>query len=152
MAIGRRPKPLHLHVVEGTLRTTRHRKRVNGEPKPVGDLTKPPAWFSPGQREVWANCLRHAPPGLLKAIDWSTVAAFCVACDIHRQAVVQLNALGPQALTGPNEQLARLLIRIASQQAQMMLRLGGEMGFSPVSRARVTVDPRVAPNEFDEFA
>ena len=75
-----------------------------------------------------------------------------VACDFHCQATVMLNELGLQALTGPDTQLVRVLIKIVNGQAQMMLRLGSEMGFSPVGRARVTVDPRPAPNPFDEFA
>ena len=54
MAIGRPPKPAHLHVVEGTFRPHRHRKRLQSEPKPVGSLSEPPSWFTEGQREVWS--------------------------------------------------------------------------------------------------
>ena len=63
------------------------------------------------------------------------------------------NELGPSALVGPTGQEARLLIRIASQQAQVMVRMSSELGFSPSSRGRVTVDPRPAQaNPFDEFS
>ena len=69
MPTGRKPKPTHLHVIEGTFDVSRHSKRLKSEPKPVGTLKDPPAWFTTEQREVWAYGLQHAPAGLLKAID-----------------------------------------------------------------------------------
>ena len=62
----RPPKPLHLHMVEGTLNVTRHRKRVEREPRPVGDITDPPDWLTASQKATWRYAVRHAPPGLLK--------------------------------------------------------------------------------------
>jgi P27 family predicted phage terminase small subunit len=150
MPVGRKPKPIHLHVVEGTFDVSRHGKRLGREPKPVGSLTEPPAWFSGGQREVWAYGLKHAPPGLLKAIDLSTYMAWCVACDIHRQAAEELARMGVEGLTVGKIQ--NPLVGIMNRQASIMLKLASEMGFTPVGRARVTVDPRVGANPFDEFA
>ena len=151
MPVGRKPKPTFLHLVEGTLRPHRHSRRQGREPQPVGNLSDPPGWFSEGQRDVWAYVLRHAPPGLLKAIDWSTVGAFCVACDLHRQAVELLNELGSAGLVVPSGQ-QHALVGILNRQAEIMLKHASELGFSPTSRARVTVDPRAAVNPFDEFA
>ena len=91
---GRPRKPTFLHVVQGTFRGHRHRKRLQGEPKAIGDLGEPPIWFSAGQREAWARVLQHAPVGLLRAIDWSSVMAWAVACDTHRMATEELNKLG----------------------------------------------------------
>ena len=152
MPAGRPPKATFLHVVQNTYRKHRHAKRLDREPRPVGDLGGPPEWLSEGQRAVWDRVLQHAPPGLLKAVDWSSVMAFCVATDIHRMATEELNKLGPDGLVGPSEQLARALVGIASRQAVIMLKHAAELGFSPVSRTRVTVDPRKEVNPFDEFA
>ena len=142
MAIGRPPKPVHLHVVEGTFRPHRHRKRLKSEPKPVGTLSEPPVWFTDGQREVWAYGLKHVPDGVLRAIDLGNYVAWCVACDIHRLAVEELNRLGVEGLTakGSRGAIQNPLIAVMNQQAHVMLKLASEMGFSPVSRARVTVD------------
>ena len=38
-----------------------------------------------------------------------------------------------------------------NRQALIMLKHASEMGFTPVGRARVSVDPRVEVNPFDEF-
>ena len=156
MPVGRKPKPTHLHVIEGTFNATKHGKRLKREPKPVGDLTEPPAWFSVGQCEVWAYGLQHAPAGLLKAIDQGTYVAWCVASDTHRLAAEELARLGIWGLTisgaRPGSLLQNPLIEIMNRQALIMLKHASEMGFTPVSRARVSVDPRVEANPFDEFA
>ena len=147
MTAGRPRKPLHLHVVEGTLRPDRHGKRLKGEPRPVGDPGRAAGLpVSEAQREIWTQQLRHSPPGLLKAIDWSTVAA--LGGRLRRPQAGGRDAqrtrpLGPGWADG---QKARVLIKIVNQQAGIMLRMSSELGFSPVSRARVSVDPRVAPN------
>ena len=98
MPAGRKPKYTYLHVVEGTFNVAKHGKRLKGEPKPVGDLHDPPVYLSEAQRQVWAQQLRDAPAGLLKRLDWSDYLAWVIACDIHRQAVEELNKLGPSGL------------------------------------------------------
>ena len=156
MPAGPKPKPTHLHIVEGTFNTTRHRKRLKTEPKPVGNLSEPPAWFSEGQREVWSYGLKHAPAGLLKAIDQSTYVAWCVACETHRLAAEELAKLGLKGLTTRGSSglgvIQNPLVGIMNRQALIMLKHASEMGFTPVGRARVSVDPRVEVNPFDEFA
>ena len=155
MPVGRKPKPTHLHLVEGTFDVSRHRKRLKTEPKPVGNLTEPPAWLNDGQREVWAYGLKHAPMGLLKAIDLGTYVAWCVACDTHRLAAEQLAKMGVKGLLAPGAKggvVQSPLVGIMNRQALIMLRHASEMGFTPVGRARVSVDPRVEVNPFDEFA
>jgi P27 family predicted phage terminase small subunit len=155
MPAGRKPKPTHLHLVEGTFNVTRHSKRLKSEPKPVGNLHEPPQWFNDGQREVWAYGLRHAPMGLLKAIDLSTYVAWCVACDTHRQAAEHLAKMGVKGLLAPASRGSGLiqspLVGIMNRQALIMLKHASELGFTPVGRARVAVDPTAEVNPFDEF-
>ena len=154
MPVGRKPKPTHLHIVEGTFDVSRHRKRLKSEPKPVGNLNEPPVWFNEGQRDVWAHGLQHAPAGLLKAIDLGIYVAWVVACDTHRQAAEQLAKMGYKGLLAPGAKggvVQSPLVGVMNRQALIMLRHASEMGFSPVSRARVTVDPTKEVNPFDEF-
>ena len=164
MPTGRKPKPTRLHLVEGTFDVSRHRKRLKGEPRPIGDLHDPPAYLSQAQREIWAQQLRDAPAGLLKRLDWSDFLVWVVACDIHRQAAEQLNKLGPQGLiictgTKPGPGGTQLggtfmqnpLVGIMNRQALIMMKASEVLGFSPVARARVSVDPTTEVNPFDEF-
>ena len=156
MPVGRKPKPVHLHLIEGTFNTTKHSRRLKTEPKPVGNLSEPPPWFNDGQREVWTYGLKHAPMGLLKAIDMSTYAAWVVACDTHRLAAEQLAKMGVKGLLTAGSKGYGLvqspLVGIMNRQAVIMLKHASKLGFTPVGRSRVSVDPRVEVNPFDEFA
>ena len=153
MPTGRKPKPTHLHLIEGTFNATKHSKRLNREPNPVGTLDQVPPWFNDGQREVWAYGLKHAPAGLLKAIDLGTYVAWVVACDTHRLAAEEIAKLGIEGLTvrGSRGLVQNPLIDIMSRQTLIMLKLASEMGFTPVGRTRVSVDPREEVNPFDKF-
>jgi P27 family predicted phage terminase small subunit len=139
---GRKPKPTHLHVIEGTLHTSRHRKRAT-EPKPVGELVDPPGWMSASQKDVWHYALEHAPRGLLKKLDGSALTVWVVACDLHRQASEQLANLGAAGLlykTPANGMLIQSpLVGTVNRQATIMLKAAAELGFSPTSRGRVSV-------------
>lgn len=158
MPVGRKPKPTHLHVIEGTSNTTRHRGRKR-EPKPTGELQDAPDWFTDAQRDVWSYGLRSAPRGLLKAIDLSVFTVWVVACDAHRQAAEQLAKLGPGGLltrtatrhgrpdangnptTVGGSVVQSPLVGIMNRQALIMIKAAAEMGFTPSSRARVVTDP-----------
>jgi P27 family predicted phage terminase small subunit len=140
---GRKPKPTHLHLIEGTTHVTRHRGRAR-EPKPVGELVDPPGWMSASQKDVWRYALEHAPCGLLKKLDGSALTVWVIACDLHRQASEQLANLGAAGLlykTPANGTLIQSpLVGMVNRQAQIMLKAASELGFSPASRGRVSVD------------
>lgn len=158
VAGGQRPKPTKLHLIEGTYNVTAHRKRKL-EPKPRGSLPPPPDWFSALQREIWDFGLGAVPPGMLKTLDFGVYTTWCVALVAHRQAVEQLNKLGPEGLLsrGPTRigpkgadgnpviveghLQQNPVVNAMNKQALIILRASAELGFSPSSRARVTIDP-----------
>jgi phage terminase small subunit len=78
---GRRPKPTHLHKLQGTFNATRHGRGRAGEPIAEGDLHSPPRDLTPAQKDVWRYAIRHAPRGLLKRIDRDVLAIWCEARD-----------------------------------------------------------------------
>jgi P27 family predicted phage terminase small subunit len=135
---GRRPKPTHLKELEGNP----GKRRLNkDEPKPEGDLYAAPEWMSETQREGWAYAITNAPHGLLKQLDRSVLAIWVVAEDLHRQAAEKIAQYG--LLTkSPNAglPLQSPYLAILNKQAQIMLKAGAELGFSPSSRTRVQVD------------
>jgi P27 family predicted phage terminase small subunit len=135
---GRRPKPTHLKELEGNPGKRPLNKR---EPKPEGDLYAAPEWMSESQREGWAYAITHAPYGLLKQLDRSILAIWVVAEDLHREAAEKIVQYG--LLTkSPNAglPLQSPYLAILNKQAQIMLKAGAELGFSPSSRTRVQVD------------
>lgn len=151
---GRRPKPTHLKRLQGN---PGKRALNEAEPVPEGDLYAAPEWMSDAQRESWAYAITHAPYGLLKQLDASVLAIWVVAEDLHRQAAEKVTQYG--LLTkSPNAglPLQSPYLAILNKQAQIMLKAGAELGFSPASRTRVQVenargfgwltDPRANPD------
>lgn len=135
---GRRPKPTLLKEIEGNP----GKRAINKcEPRPEGDLYAAPIWMSDTQREGWAFAITHAPYGLLKQLDRSILAIWVVAEDLHREAAEKITQYG--LLTkSPNAglPLQSPYLAILNKQAQIMLKAGAELGFSPSSRTRVQVD------------
>lgn len=142
MAIrGRKPKPTHLHLVEGTTHVTRHRSRAD-EAKPVGNLSDPPDWMTPGQVVVWGYAITHAPKGLLKKIDLSTFSKWVVACEAFQRTAVIIGHMPAEdfVVQGARGETISASLRALQVTSTLMLRAATELGFTPASRARVTVD------------
>jgi P27 family predicted phage terminase small subunit len=142
---GRRPKPTALKELEGN---PGKRPLSRREPKPKGDLYAAPEWMTDSQREGWAAyAITHAPYGLLKQLDRSVLAIWVVAEDLHREAAEKIAQYG--LLTkSPNAglPLQSPYLAILNKQAQIMLKAGAELGFSPASRTRVQVVREIANN------
>lgn len=111
------------------------------EPKAKRPLKAAPAWFDRMHREVWEHVLQEAPAGLLKSIDEAVLATYVTAYVTHQRATEELcsSELLMESLMGGIK--ANPLIQVQSKAALVMLRAAAEMGFTPSSRSRVTVDP-----------
>ena len=134
MTRGRKPKPTALKLVEANPGKRALNKR---EPKPRGNLYDPPDWLTDDQRKGWEYAIESAPLGLLKRVDRSTLVAWVVAEDLHRQAVEKLNT-GAMLIKTPNGMPVQSpFLSIVNKQAQIMLKAAAEMGFTPASRSRV---------------
>jgi phage terminase small subunit len=139
---GRKPVPTVLRALHGN---PGKRPMPKHEPKPVGDLEEPLAWFSEDQKAGWTYALAHSPPSLLRRIDRGILAVWIVAEDLHRQAAVAQSVVGllvripTKATAGRDEAgvpAASPYINIINQQAKVMLKAASELGFTPVSRPR----------------
>jgi P27 family predicted phage terminase small subunit len=140
---GRRPKPTALKELEGN---PGKRPLNQHEPKPRGDLFAAPEWMSDTQREGWAYAITNSPYGLLKQLDRSILAIWVVAEDLHREAAEKISQFG--LLTkSPNAglPLQSPYLAILNKQAQLMLKAGAELGFSPASRTRVQIEGLSGP-------
>lgn len=146
MTRGRKPKPTVLKLVTGNP----GKRAINTkEPKPQGNLYDAPKWLTKSQAASWAYAIECAPLGLLKRIDRSVLVAWVVAEDLHRQAIEKLNG-GALLIKTPNGMPVQSpYLSIVNKQAQIMLKAGSEMGFTPASRSRVEQDGET--NDGDEF-
>lgn len=148
-------KPTALKKLHGTIKVTRERL-TKYEPQVETDLDSvPPDFLTQGQREGWLYVMRHAPRGLLKALDRAVLVLWVEAEDRHRTAMMQqaqmdmgnklpLLTKGKDGYPVPSPYL-----RIMTHAALIMLRCAGELGFSPASRPRIQLIPGGGPRLID---
>ena len=151
---GRPPKPALVHQVEGTWQPSRH-GAAPGELGAPGELSgkRPPAWMNDAQRKLWHEVLRDAPPGLLRRVDWALLANYIELLNRHAQAVEAQRQLDrsqplPFLVKGKDGPALSPYLRIINHCVLLMTRLQGEMGFTPVARARFR-DRESEPDEED---
>ena len=145
MTRGRKSKPTALKLVTGNPGKRAINKQ---EPKARGNLYDPPSWLTQDQVTAWQYAIESAPLGLLKRVDRSTLVAWVVAEDLHRQAASKLNS-GAMLIKTPNGMPVQSpYLSIINKQAQIMLKAASEMGFTPASRSRVEVEDEIDHDEF----
>jgi P27 family predicted phage terminase small subunit len=145
MKRGRRPKPTTLHRLHRTLRT-RHADRI--EPLAPGELAleEPPAHLTEAQKARWRWALDRAPRNVLRTVDREALTAFCIAGDLVQQANVAQQALDAGKtlpyLTRSDKNRPTLspYVRLMLRALPMLLRAAAECGFTPASRAGMSID------------
>lgn len=147
---GRKPKPTALKVLEGKTGSVMN----NREPLPEKGLVSSPDWLTPNQKASWDYWIDNAPKNLLTSIDKNVLTVYVVAEDIHRQAVEAIREAGlivPSPVKG--EPMQNPWLAILNKQALILLKAGAELGFSPSSRSRVSIDPIdvESDNHFAQF-
>ena len=135
---GRKPKPTLLKDLHGS-----NKPRNGSEPQIPEELGAAPSYFDNEQRDVWEYVVRHAPPGMLRALDAKMIEAWCVASVIHSRAVQVLTeqkrliALCPR---NPAYSVPSPLLGIINRRTATLARLASELGFRPVARPSIRSD------------
>jgi len=111
------------------------RRLPTNEPEGEGDLWAPPIWFDDQQREQWNYGLDHAPAGLLTGTDRETLVIWCVACVEYARAVQRVRQDGQVVETKSGNVIQNPHLSVMNKQAALILKAGGELGFSPSARA-----------------
>jgi phage terminase small subunit len=136
---GRPPKPTALHKLHNT---APDRKR-SAEPQPIGDLVDPPEWFTDSQVAGWRYAIEHCPKGVLKLLDRGALVLWVEAEDRHRGAMIAQATLNgrspdlPYLVKGADGLMVSPYVEIIDRAAKIMIRMIGELGFSPAARPRI---------------
>ncbi len=130
-------------------RTPTEVKRVTGipgrvginkrEPKPVSPLTAAPEWMTDEQRGAWEYGLREAPAGVLSSLDLSIYAVYAIAAAAHKEAAMLCASKGLVILTSTGTMIQAPWVGMMNKQATVLIRVCGELGFTPASRSKVSV-------------
>lgn len=146
--MGRPAKPTDLKKLEGNLGK---RKLPENEPKPAGNLSAPPSYLGAEEKKEWKFLIKNAPFGLLKHLDTAVLEIFVIARIQHRIAVRELASEGQNIETSNGNIIQNPRVGVMNRQAEIMLKAASQMGFTPASRSKVSVDPEEKASGFAEF-
>jgi hypothetical protein len=138
---GKKPTATVLHIARGN--PSGFSKRELREPTPVADLTADGsnvARLSPAQRLLFAELLAAMPKGVLKATDFTGVAILAIALDrcLAANERITNDSLVVKSPGGPGPQYrTNPFLRVWRDTAELALRAAGEVGATPIVRARM---------------
>ena len=141
---GRKPKPLELRIINGgnPLR--------GGRGASADSLPTCPAHLNPSAKAEWKRLAAELQRlRILSQLDRAALAAYCQAYGRWVEAERQLKETPtlirlPSGYIQPSPWLG-----IAHKQLELMHKFLGELGLSPVSRARVSTLPKLGPKPWE---
>ena len=147
MTRDRKPKPTAVKIAEGNP----GKRRINGrEPRPPASLPDCPSHLSDEAKLEWdriAVSLNRV--GLLTQADRSTMAGYCQCYGRWVEAELKL-AVTPAILRMPSGYIQQSpWLTIANKQLELMARYMAELGLTPASRSRRSVQLQTGPKPWE---
>jgi P27 family predicted phage terminase small subunit len=138
---GRKPVPTRLKLMAGN---PGKRPINHNEPQPASAFPSCPAELSLVARAEWD---RLAPElgelGLLTNLDRAALAAYCGAYALWAEAMAAVQKYGTMVKAPSGYPMQSPYIGLANRQAELMIRLSAEFGFTPASRSRISTPPEL---------
>lgn len=149
---GRPRKPTAVKKLQGTLQKCRTNQN---EPKPAGELKRvePPEFLTDTAKEIWRYALEMAPEGLLTSLDFGIFTEWVVGYDafVHLSAAMKETGTIQKDADG-NVRVNDILHHI-TKTASILNKLQNDMGFTPASRSKISVNVKQAePENNNKFA
>lgn len=146
---GRRPKPSRLKLLTGNP----GRRPLNpDEPQPKIAIPECPPELGPVARREWDRLSKElAALGLLTNLDRSALAAYCGAYALWAEATEAIQKYGTMVKSPSGFPIQSPYVSIANRQAEIMMRIASEFGFTPASRSRISTPSAGEPALFDLF-
>jgi P27 family predicted phage terminase small subunit len=144
---GRRPKPTRLKLLTGNP----GKRALNAnEPKPEAAIPECPVELGPVARREWERMATQlAALRILTHLDRAALAAYCGAYAMWAEATDSIQKYGTMVKSPTGYPVQSPYVSIANRQAEIMMRIASEFGFTPASRSRISAPPR---DEHDLFS
>ena len=147
MIRGRRPKPTRLKVLTGN---PGKRPLNESEPRPEVEIPDCPPELGPVAKREWERLVGDLSKlKLLTNLDRAALAAYCGAYALWADATEQIQKYGAMIKSPTGYPVQSPYIAIANRQAEIMLRIAAEFGFTPASRTRIATPSSDQPTLFD---
>ena len=144
---GRRPKPTRLKVLTGN---PGKRPLNAAELTPEPAIPDCPAELGPVARREWDRLVGElASLRLLTNLDRAALAAYCGAYALWAESMEAIQKYGTMIKSPSGYPVQSPYVAIANRQAEIMMRIASEFGFTPVSRSRISTPDPEEPTLFD---
>ena len=137
---GRRPKPTRIKALTGNP----GKRPLNAhEPRPEPALPDCPPELSPGAHREWARLTGELSKlNLITNLDRGALATYCGAYAMWAEAMEQIQKYGTMVKSPSGFPIQSPYLAIANRQAEIMMRIASEFGFTPASRSRISAPPQ----------
>jgi P27 family predicted phage terminase small subunit len=145
---GRRPKPTRMKVLTGN---PGKRPLNDTEPRPQAAVPDCPSELGDLARQEWNRLVGElAALKMLTNLDRAALAAYCGAYALWAEATQASQKYGVMIKSPTGFPIQSPYVSIANRQAEIMMRIASEFGFTPASRSRISTPPtNTAPTLFD---
>jgi P27 family predicted phage terminase small subunit len=133
---GRRPVPTRIKVLTGN---PGKRPLNEHEPRPEPEIPDCPPQLGPLAREEWNRLTTELSSlGMITALDRSALATYCNAYGLWAEATEAIQKYGTMVKSPTGYPIQSPYVSIANRQAEIMMRIASEFGFTPASRSRIS--------------
>ena len=137
---GRKPKPTHLKAITGNP----GKRPLNvQEPTPQPEIPECPEQLGPLGQKEWSRLVGDlAKLRLITSLDRAALAAYCGAYALWAEATEAIQKYGSMVKSPTGFPMQSPYVSIANRQAEIMMRIASEFGFTPASRGRISSPTR----------
>jgi P27 family predicted phage terminase small subunit len=101
-------------------------------------------------RREWNRLVEElAALQLLTNLDRAALAAYCGAYAMWAEATEAIQTYGSMVKSPSGYPVQSPYVSIANRQAEIMMRIASEFGFTPASRSRISTPSKPEPTLFD---
>ena len=134
---GRRPVPTRMKLLTGN---PGKRPLNANEPQPKPEIPECPPQLGPVAREEWDRLTTHlASLRMITALDRTALATYCSAYGLWAEAIEAVQKYGTMVKSPTGYPIQSPYVSIANRQAEIMMRIASEFGFTPASRSRISM-------------
>jgi P27 family predicted phage terminase small subunit len=120
------------------------------EPRPEPEIPECPSELGPVAQREWNRLVAELGPlRILTALDRAALAAYCGAYALWAEATEAIQKYGTMVKSPSGYPIQSPYLAVANRQAEIMMRIASEFGFTPASRSRLSTPTPSAPTLFD---
>ncbi len=144
---GRKPVPTHIKAITGNP----GKRPLNAdEPLPAPAVPDCPSELGAVAKAEWERLAADLVKlRLLTPLDRAALATYCGAYELWAEATAAIQTYGSMVKSPQGFPMQSPYIAIANRQAEIMLRVASEFGFTPASRSRIAAPMKRERDLFD---